>query len=527
MAEKWKDLRMMLANRDVRRTWLFYAGGVVLLFFAAAGLALCRRLFGDPGAEGLRLFNVGVDATGVVVCAALFLGCLSAGPREGWTADDSFAALLFLNGLAFLLDECTWLCGVVPGLGRLALAIRLLNRCADLGLVYFFWRFARLVLKPEERLTRWAGYGVRFLLLPLLALLLVNFFVPVFFRSDAQGAVRTTAAYRLTGLYPAFAAAVALIALVRSRASLRRKAAVLLFGAIPLVHYALTGGGVGSAARYGAVLAAVVLMYGTLFSFRSRALLSTQTELRTAGKLQEAVLPGQCPASPERSEYELYARMDPAREVGGDFYDHFLLDDDHLCLIMADVSGKGVPAALIMLAAKIILANCARQGGSAEEILNRANDAIYPSIPEEMFVTVWLGILEISTGQLVSANAGHEYPALRSPGGAFALLNEKEHGFVLGGMEGTKYEDYTLRLKPGDKLFLYTDGVPEASNTNEEMFGPERMLEALNAEPDASPEQTLINVRKAVDEFVGDAEQFDDLTMLCLEYRGKAAAGDQ
>ena len=139
-----------------------------------------------------------------------------------------------------------------------------------------------------------------------------------------------------------------------------------------------------------------------------------------------------------------------------------------------------------------------------------------------MFVTVWLGILEISTGRIVAANAGHEYPAL-SKNGTFTLMKDR-HGLVIGALEGAKYRDYELTLSPGDKLFLYTDGVPEATDAQQQMFGTDRMLEALNGDPDASPEQVLENVRRAVDGFVQAAEQFDDLTMLCLEYRGPDGA---
>ena len=242
-------------------------------------------------------------------------------------------------------------------------------------------------------------------------------------------------------------------------------------------------------------------------------------ELSLATRIQAAMLPHIFPPFPDRKEFDLYASMDPAREVGGDFYDYFLIDEDHLCLVMADVSGKGVPAALFMMACKIILDSCAMLGQSAADILTKTNEAICSNNQEEMFVTVWLGILEISTGRLTAANAGHEYPALKRPGEDFALLKER-HGFVLGGMEGIRYKEYELRLEPGTKLFLYTDGVPEATDGETTLFGTERMLAALNETPDASPEEILGNVRRAVDGFVKDAEQFDDLTMLCMEYRG-------
>ncbi len=243
------------------------------------------------------------------------------------------------------------------------------------------------------------------------------------------------------------------------------------------------------------------------------------TELELATRIQADMLPNIFPAFPERSEFDIYAKMDPAREVGGDFYDFFLVDEDHLCMVMADVSGKGVPAALFMMATRIILSNNAKQGRSPAQILEETNAAICANNREEMFVTVWIGVLELSTGKLTAANAGHEYPALRRPGGGFELV-EDPHGFVLGGLAGMKYREYELTLEPGSKLFVYTDGVPEATDAAEEMFGTERMLEALNRAPERRPEEILAGVRAAVDAFVGEAEQFDDLTMLCVEYRG-------
>ena len=245
-------------------------------------------------------------------------------------------------------------------------------------------------------------------------------------------------------------------------------------------------------------------------------------ELSLATRIQASMLPTVFPPFPERSEIDIFAFMKPAREVGGDFYDFFLIDDDHLCLVMADVSGKGIPAALFMMASKIILQSCAMLGQSPAEILTRTNDAICANNNEEMFVTTWVGVLELSTGRLVAANAGHEYPVVRKPNGLFELLKDK-HGFVIGGYGGMVYKEYELQMEPGSKLFLYTDGVPETMGDEEsgEMFGMERLLSALNMDPEAAPEQILTQVRGALEDFVRDAEQFDDLTMLCVEYRGK------
>ncbi len=244
-------------------------------------------------------------------------------------------------------------------------------------------------------------------------------------------------------------------------------------------------------------------------------------ELSLAARIQTDMLPNEFPAFPDRTDFDIYATMNPAKEVGGDFYDFFLVDDDHLCMVMADVSGKGVPAALFMMASKIILANNAMMRKSPAKILTDTNAAICAHNREEMFVTVWLGILELSTGKLTAANAGHEYPVLKQPDGKFELIKDR-HGLVIGGMEGVKYREYELQIRPGAKLFQYTDGVPEATDAGNSLFGTERMLAALNKEPDAAPEKILENVRTAVDGFVKEAEQFDDLTMLCIEYRGPA-----
>ncbi|MDO5107278.1 MAG: PP2C family protein-serine/threonine phosphatase [Coriobacteriaceae bacterium] len=242
-------------------------------------------------------------------------------------------------------------------------------------------------------------------------------------------------------------------------------------------------------------------------------------ELDLAARIQSAALPSTFPAFPDRSEFDLHASMDPAREVGGDLYDFFLIDDDHLCLEIADVSGKGIPAALFMMTAKAILNNTVGLGRSPAEILRRTNDIICANNPENMFVTVWIGILEISTGRLVAANAGHEYPMLKHPDEQFELFRDK-HGLALGCMEGVPYREYELKLEPGSKLFVFTDGVPEATDCDDVLFGFDRMLRALTSAQDDSPREILAAVRRDVDDFVGNIEQFDDLTMLCIEYKG-------
>lgn len=236
-------------------------------------------------------------------------------------------------------------------------------------------------------------------------------------------------------------------------------------------------------------------------------------ELELATRIQADMLPNIFPPFPDRSEFDIYATMTPAKEVGGDFYDFFLIDDNHLGMVMADVSGKGVPAALFMMMSKILVNNFAMMGGSPAKVLEQTNAQICKNNDEEMFVTVWFGVLEIETGKITAANAGHEYPIIKKANGEFELFKDR-HGFVIGGMDGMKYKEYEFTLEKGGTLFLYTDGVPEATNAENQLFGADRMLAALNAEPEADPKKLLENMKKSVDEFVGDAPQFDDLTML-------------
>lgn len=243
-------------------------------------------------------------------------------------------------------------------------------------------------------------------------------------------------------------------------------------------------------------------------------------ELGVATHIQASMLPCIFPAFPGRAEFDIYATMQPAKEVGGDFYDFFLVDDNHLAMVMADVSGKGVPAALFMVIAKTLIKNITQAGLSPKEVLEKVNNQLCENNEAEMFVTVWLGILEISTGKLTYANAGHEYPAIQRVGGEYTLVQEK-HGFVLAGMENMRYKEYELTLLPGDRLYLYTDGVAEATNAQDELYGTGRMLDILNRNKDVSCADLLHHIKQDIDLFVGDAPQFDDITMLGLEMKGK------
>ena len=244
------------------------------------------------------------------------------------------------------------------------------------------------------------------------------------------------------------------------------------------------------------------------------------TELSIATKIQGDMLPDASEAFTERPEFDLFASMHPAKEVGGDFYDFFMIDDDHLCLVIADVSDKGVPAALFMMSSMIIINNRAKQGGTPGEILTDANAQIWKNNDTKMFVTVWLGILDLNTGDMVCTNAGHEYPIIRGKDGVFNVFKDK-HGVIVGALGKSKYKDYELHLDPGGTILVYTDGVPEANNAEGEFYGMERLEKTLNKTKAVHPKDILEAVKEDVDAFAAGAKQFDDLTMLCVTFHGR------
>jgi sigma-B regulation protein RsbU (phosphoserine phosphatase) len=247
-------------------------------------------------------------------------------------------------------------------------------------------------------------------------------------------------------------------------------------------------------------------------------------ELNVATQIQADMLPRIFPPFPDRSEFDIYATMQPAKEVGGDFYDFFMLDEDHLGLVMADVSGKGVPAALFMVIAKTLIKNRAQMGGSPAEVLAYVNEQLCEGNDAELFVTVWFAILELSTGKGIAANAGHEHPVLRRSGGDYELVVYR-HSPAVATLPGIRFREHEFELHPGDRVFVYTDGVPEAINVKEEDYGSDRMLAALNScPPDTPMKETLRLVREDLDRFAGEMPQFDDVTMMAIDYKGPTEA---
>ena len=242
-------------------------------------------------------------------------------------------------------------------------------------------------------------------------------------------------------------------------------------------------------------------------------------ELEFARAIQHSALPSVFPPYPGRSDFDIFAAMYTAKEVGGDFYDFYFVDEDTLAFLVADVSGKGIPAAMFMMQSKTLLKSCAESGMSVERVFTLANEKLCEGNEAGMFVTAWMGLLNVKTGALAFANAGHNPPLLKRADGSFEYLKTRA-GFVLAGMEGIRYRKFELELQPGDQLYLYTDGVTEATDSRQQLYGEDRLLHLLNSCQTNEPRSICEAVKADVDAFAGEAEQFDDITMLCLCYYG-------
>ena len=243
-------------------------------------------------------------------------------------------------------------------------------------------------------------------------------------------------------------------------------------------------------------------------------------ELEAATQIQLDMLPRNNPAFPEHKEFDLYATMTPAREVGGDFYDYFFADDTHLVLVIADVVGKGIPASIFMAKAMTSIRTRAMLGGTPSEILADVNDQMCERNEANLFFTAWLAIIDTKTWKGLVANAGHENPMVRRNGSLFEE-SVYQHSMPVGTFEGIRFDQHEFEMHPGDSIFVYTDGVAEATDKDEELFGTERLKEALNNNDVSSPEKIIESVMNSIKSFVNGAEQFDDITMMCIRYNGE------
>ena len=499
-------------------------GLMVTIFVACLAATEIRTLkaMNNP----FNTFNTGAELAAMFSGIMITLSILPSYKRQSGHTK-VFVTLIALLTFMMAFDIGEALVDGIPELIWLNKLFPTLVWATEAGVWFFFFIYSTHVLKNEGK-TVGILYFIGFI--TLVVFVLISFISyaagdPLYFRVDP-----VTALYSRKGVedyylwyvsrFPSVIfSTLTIICLFLSKEKIRTKIVISCFMGLPLVAMASGGYKTGVAIQYITMMMSVILIFAFVFSRNERDLFSTSKELSLATNIQKHMLPSIFPAFPDRKDFDVYASMTPAKEVGGDFYDFFLIDEDHLGLVMADVSDKGVPAALFMMASKIMVQNTAMMGKSPGEVLTAVNNQICINNQDEMFVTIWLGILDVKTGVLKACNAGHEKPLITNKKGKFELYKDTNN-FVVGWYKGIKYKEYEIKLEKGSKIFLYTDGVPEA-NSGSSQFTREGMVKTINKYYKNSPEEIVKNMKQDIDLFVGNHDQFDDITMLCAEYKGQ------
>lgn len=507
--------------KETSRGIIVIANILYLFLIAACIYTIWRR--GIETIEPRDLISSVLGVFGILVGYVLFICCLLDVQKIGMDLR-YFRYLLGVTVLGLATDT---IADLLDGFGQywhLAMFCNTLHYMCTPVMMFLFWRYLRPILNLEPRSEKNIERFIRYGMFVMLASDLVDIFLPIYFAIEPDGRYHHTSTFPLCMIYPAITLLILCAVILKRRRYLDvlQTACLLIYIASGLIGTAVTVALEGINIANCEAILIMLLMYCVLNITQGREKVEADRDLATAAGIQESVLPTGFPYLPERKEFDLYASMKPAKEVGGDFYDFFMIGENHLALVIGDVAGKGVPAALFMMVARTLIKSEARRMETVDpsRILTAANDQLCENNDMGLFVTVWLGILDLSSGKMYCSRAGHEYPAFAKDGGRFELLKGRS-SLPLGSMEGLSYRTEELVMEPGDTLFLYTDGVAEAMNKVKDLLGTERMLAALNLHPEASPADIEHAVGEAIAAFVGKASQFDDMTMLCLRYQGK------
>ena len=471
------------------------------------------------------IINISMDLCAMVLGYILFICAVI---DKQWNGDnlDYFLMMIVTVFVGLYADMICWLTDGKPEYRILCIAANTIFYCVTPIVAYLFWRYVLTFLNVEKEKSFKFDVAFRIGLSLAIFIRILNPFFGYLFTVDESGTYHRSPSFILAYIYSFAVTILTLILVVFARKRFKKFQIVALF-IYTLVPVAV---GIVSIFVYGLSLlcpvymTTLLLIYCILNVAQGQEKSVAENELRMASVIQDNMLPSTFPPYPDRHEFDIFASMTPAKEVGGDFYDFFLIDDDHMALVIADVSGKGIPAALYMMVCKSLIKSqtiALGVNGSTSQILINVNDQLSSNNKMNMFVTVWLGIVTLSTGELTYSNAGHEYPIFKRGDEPFTVLKEK-HSPPLGCMEGIRYKEFKTRIDPGDIIFLYTDGVAEATNRDNELFGLDRMLESLNdkSKGDRSAVDIDFDMKYSVDLFVKGAPQFDDLTMLTFKYYG-------
>ena len=486
---------------------------LVMVFFA---------LRGKDELPVQSVINISIDIFAMIMGCVIFLTCLIDVAKTG----ANYRIYMYLLNVVFLgllTDAGAWMADGVPALRIVNISLNTLYYMATPMAACLFYMFITTQLKLGEARLHTMQKFLNAGLMITIGVILLNLPFRFLFDVGADGVYRRAAFSPICNIYGYITMLAALILIFRERKQLEsyKIVTLLLYVITPIVVSIFTAMSYGLSIGYPVTMCIMLLMYCIINVSQGRAQAANARDMEVAAAIQNGVMPRRFPPFPDRKEFDIYAYMDPAKEVGGDFYDFFLIDSDHIGLVIADVSGKGVPAALFMMITKALIKNTMIQtGDDPGDALYKVNNQLLNSAGElSMFVTIWLAKIEISTGRGVAVNAGHEHPAILRSGGDFELV-EYPHSPAVCVIPDMDFGEREFKLDKGDMLFVYTDGVPEAMNHGRKQYDTDRMLKALNSEGKEDPRVSVENVKASLAEYVADAEQFDDITMLCFKYNG-------
>ncbi|MDO4182182.1 MAG: SpoIIE family protein phosphatase [Coriobacteriia bacterium] len=486
-------------------------GMAVMVLCVVVGTVLTLAFLDSPD-DPYVLLTMGLDLFGMFICVALFAGALM--DQANLLANGKwFLALMVCTCTVLLFDLGAWVFDESATFRDLNIAANTLLFLGGISVSFLCWHFA--VESLEMKLT---DVLVPTMALDLLALvevilILANVATGAFFTVDANGTYEHGPLYFLIVLYALIIFVAIVVLAVKANASLKRKVSLIAYFAVPSFLAIATYSAETLSIVYSSLTISLLVIFCGIFADRGRESHQAEADMQFAATIQDSALSKRFPQDPR---FSLFASMHPARDVGGDFYDFFMVDDDTLAVVMADVSGKGTPAALFMMQAKSLLRSYVEGGRNLGDAITAVNNRLCDGNEMSMFVTAWVGLINVCTGEVTYVNAGHTPPAVCPAGGSFEV-RKTPASLVLGGMEDIPYRECTLQLQAGDTLYLYTDGVPEAADKQGKRYENDSMLAALNSSADrANPQAVCEAVHADVMAYMSGADQFDDVTMLCV-----------
>ena len=518
MFDNFKKLHTIGFRAAKRNNDIIYVGFVLVCILAVLGLVLQLKR-GFDGMDPTWTFSTGIEVVGIFICAIIYYSCMNGDNHS----DDKlivFISMLVPTAFALFLDLVAWLVQSNPDTILINTLSNAILHIFYYVIGYLFWVYVYKVLKYHSKLIEATNIVFSFLIMFAVLVCVADIFFPIYFTVDAAGEYRRAPLYILRPfvylvLFPAY-----MELCIRSKQPIKTKVIVSTVLFLPLLAEILTFMKFGISTKPGAIMLAIIINFGVVISDRGKAYVKTKNELDIASKIQVALLPSIFPPYPERKDFEIYALSEPAREVGGDFYDFFMIDDRHFAILIADVSDKGMGAALFMTISKILIKTRAQMGGTPSEIVSFVDKRITEENTTGMFVTLWFAIVDLETGHVDACNAGHDYPAIMKSGEDF-VIEKTPHGPPVGFIPGMEFPMISFDMQAGDRIFLYTDGIIDAKKSNSSRFGTEGMLKVLNSNKEASNEDLVVAVRNAANEFAGNEPQFDDMTMLSFTYLGR------